>query len=69
LLWLQDPSERNGDNLNNVRCEDSSYFRNKKKEYQEEEINELAINNKNRNIRSLYRGLNEFKRATNLELT
>jgi hypothetical protein len=68
-LWLQDASEINGDNLNNKRCEASRYFRNKKREYQEEEINELAINNKNRNIRGLYREINEFKRATNLEVT
>jgi hypothetical protein len=28
LQWLQDPSEINGDNLNNVRCEASRNFRN-----------------------------------------
>jgi hypothetical protein len=33
LQWLQDPSETNGDNLNNVRREASRYFRNKKREY------------------------------------
>jgi restriction endonuclease S subunit len=33
LQWLQDPSEVNGDNLNNVRHEASRYFRNKKREY------------------------------------
>jgi hypothetical protein len=30
LQWLQDPSEINGDNLNNVRHEASRYFKNKK---------------------------------------
>jgi hypothetical protein len=29
LQWLQDPSEINGDNLNNVRCEPNRHFRNK----------------------------------------
>jgi hypothetical protein len=29
LQWLQDPSEINGDSLNNVRREASRYFRNK----------------------------------------
>jgi hypothetical protein len=29
LQWLQDPSEINGDNLNNVRCDASRHFRNK----------------------------------------
>jgi hypothetical protein len=33
LQWLQDPSEINGDNLNNVRCDTSRYVRNKKREY------------------------------------
>jgi hypothetical protein len=33
LQRLQDPSEINGDNLNNVRREASRHFRNKKKEY------------------------------------
>jgi hypothetical protein len=33
LQWLQDPSEINGDNPNNVRCEARRYFRNKKSEY------------------------------------
>jgi hypothetical protein len=33
LQWLQDPSELDGDNLNDVRCEASSYFRNKMWEY------------------------------------
>jgi hypothetical protein len=33
LQWLQDPSEINWDNLNNVRCEASRQCRNKKREY------------------------------------
>jgi hypothetical protein len=47
LQWLQDPCEIIGDNLNNVRREASKYFRNKKREYLKDKINELAINNKN----------------------
>jgi hypothetical protein len=31
LQWLQDPSEINGDILNNVRREASRHFRNKKR--------------------------------------
>jgi hypothetical protein len=31
LQWLQDPSEINGDNLNNVRREVSRYFRNRRR--------------------------------------
>jgi hypothetical protein len=40
--WLQDPSEINGDNLNNVRCEANRYCRNKKREYLKDKINKLA---------------------------
>jgi hypothetical protein len=61
--WLRDPSEINGDNLNNVIYEASRYLRNKKKEYLKDKINDLARNNKNKNIRDLYRRINEFKRS------
>jgi Fe-S cluster assembly ATPase SufC len=63
LQWLQDPSEINGVNLNNVRREASRYFRNKKREYLKDKINELATKSKNKNIRDLYRGVSEFKRG------
>jgi hypothetical protein len=66
LQWLQDPNELNGDNLNNVRREASRYFRTKKREYLKDKINELAMNSKVKNIRDLYRGINEFKRGNQL---
>jgi hypothetical protein len=53
LQWLQDPSEVNGDNLKTVRREASKYFREKKREYLKDKINELATNSKNKNIRYL----------------
>jgi hypothetical protein len=49
--------------INNIRHEASRHFRNKKKEYLKDEINELATNSKNKNIRYLYRGVNEFKKG------
>jgi hypothetical protein len=61
LQWLQDPSEINGDNLNNVRRESRKHVRNKKRAYLKDNIKELATNNRNKNIRDLYRGLNGFK--------
>jgi hypothetical protein len=60
LQWLQDPNEIN-DSLNNKSCEASRHLRNKKREYLEDNINELAMNSKN--IRDLYRGINECKRG------
>jgi hypothetical protein len=60
---LQDPSEGNEDNLSDVRWEASRHFRNKKREYLKDNINELESNNKNKNIRDLYRGVYEFKKG------
>jgi hypothetical protein len=51
------------DNLNNVRCEASRNFKNKKREHLKVKINELATNSKNKNIRDLYRRINGFKRG------
>jgi hypothetical protein len=47
---LQEPSERNGDYLNNVRRETSRHFRNKKREYLKDKIDQLGTNSKNKNI-------------------
>jgi hypothetical protein len=69
LQWLQDPSKGNEDNLSDVRREASRHFRNNKREYLKEKINELESNSMNKNIRQMYRGINAFKRVTNLELT
>jgi hypothetical protein len=58
LQWLQDSTEINAVNLNNVRHEASRHFENKKREYLEENINEFGTNIKNKNIRDLYKGKN-----------
>jgi hypothetical protein len=68
LQWLQNPSQLNGDNLQNLRCETSRTFRNKRKEYLKGKINELETNNKNKNNRDLYKCINEFKKWYNVEL-
>jgi hypothetical protein len=60
LQWLQDPSQINGDNLNYVRREASRHFKNKKRKYLKDKINELVTDSKNKNIRDLYRGINGF---------
>jgi len=59
MQWLQDPNKNNVDNINNIQCEASRHFWNKKKEYlkaQNEEVN-------TKNIRDLYRGINDFKKG------
>ena len=44
MQWIQDPSQSNVDILNNVRCEVSRHFRNKKKAYTRAKIEELETN-------------------------
>jgi hypothetical protein len=44
LQWLQEPSEINGDNLNNVTCEASKHFRKEKREYLKERASRLPYN-------------------------
>jgi hypothetical protein len=51
----------NYDNMDNVKCEDSRTFRNKKREYPRDKINELQTDGENQNIIDLYRGINELK--------
>jgi hypothetical protein len=60
---LQNPNQTNRDNLQNVRHGTRRIFRNKKREHLKGKINELEANNKNKNIRHLYRGINEFKKG------
>jgi hypothetical protein len=63
LRWLQTPSEANENNLSGVRREVSRHFRNKKREYLEDKINELESNSKNKNMRDKEEGINEFKKG------
>jgi len=58
MQWMQDPSKSNVDILNNVRR-----FRDKKKAYLRARVEELETNSKSKNIRGLYRGINDFKKG------
>jgi len=62
MQWIQDPSQSNEDNLNNVRRDDSRHFRNKRKAYLKAKIEELETNIKI-NIRDLYSGITDFKKG------
>jgi len=55
LQWLQDTKQHNVGNLNNVRCESSRHFRNKKKEYLKAKIVDLETDSKIKNIRLVQR--------------
>jgi hypothetical protein len=51
----------NEGNLSDIRGEASRHFRNKKREYLKDKINEFESSSKNKSIRDPYRGINEFK--------
>jgi hypothetical protein len=63
LQWLQNPNQINRYNLQNLSRETSRIFRKKKREHLKGKVNDLETNNKNKNIRDLYRGINEFKKG------
>jgi hypothetical protein len=63
MHWIQDPSQSNVDNLNNVRRDASRHFRNKKKAYLKAKIGEVETNSKTNNIRDLCRGINDVKKG------
>jgi hypothetical protein len=58
---LQHARKINGANLNNVRCE-ARHIRGKN-EGISERINKLAMKSEDKNVRYLYREINEFKRV------
>jgi len=63
MQWVQDPSQSNEDNLNNVIREASRHFRNKRKKCLKAKTEELETNSKIKKVRDLYRGINDFKKG------
>jgi hypothetical protein len=63
MQWMQDPSQINVENLNKVRRDVRRHLRNKKKAYIKAKIEELETNSKIKNVRDLYRGINDFKKG------
>jgi hypothetical protein len=53
----------NEDSPSNVWQEISRHFTNKKRKYLKDKINKLESNINNKNIRDLYRGINEFEKG------
>ena len=68
MQWIQDPSQRNVDNLNDIRRDANRHFRNKKKAYLKAKIEELETNSKIKNIRDFYRASVALRRVSSLEL-
>ena len=63
MQWVHDLSQSSVDNMNNISRDASRHFRNKKKAYLKAKIEELETNIKIKNIRDLYRGINDFKKG------
>ena len=63
MQWLQGSNQSNVDNLNNVRREASRHFRKKKKENLKAKIDGRDTNSKAKNIRDLYRSINDFNES------
>ena len=63
MQQLQNPNQKNADNLNNVRRGASRHFRNKKQEYPKAKIDKLETNSKIKNMRDFCRGINNFKKG------
>ena len=54
MHWLKVPNENNVNNLNSIKREASSLFRNKYKGYMIANIDDLETNSKLKNIRERY---------------
>ena len=63
MQWVQNPSQRTVDSLNNVRCEASRQFRKEKKAYLKDKFEDIETNRKIKGIRGLCRGINDFKKG------
>jgi len=68
MQWMQNPSQRNVDILNNVRREVSRHFRDKKKAYLRAKLEELETNSKIQNMGDLYRASITLRRGTSLDV-
>jgi hypothetical protein len=62
IARIQDQSQTNGDNRNNVRLEANRYFRNERKEFLKDKISEISTCSKHENMTDSYRGINKFKK-------
>jgi len=63
MQWIQDPSQSNEDNMNNVRRDASRNFRIKKKAHLRAKIEKMENNSKINIIRDLCRSINDMKKG------
>jgi hypothetical protein len=63
MQWLQDPNQRDIDNLNSVKREASRQFRKEEKEYLKPEIGEVEISSNIKSSREFYRVIDDLKKG------
>jgi len=63
MQWIQDPTQSNAENLNNVNVKLADIAGSKRKEYLKAKIEEIEINMKIKNITDFFRGISEFKKG------
>ena len=68
MQWIQDPSQSKVDNLNNVRCEVSRHFRNKKKAYLRAKIEELETTVRSKTLGICIGASMTLRRGTSLDV-
>jgi len=66
MQWIHDPSQSNVDNLNNVRRDASRHFKKKKRRHNSKVKLRNLSNSRIKNIRELYRGINDFNKGYQL---
>jgi hypothetical protein len=69
LQWLQNQSKINRDNLNNIRCDASRHFRNKKREYLKDKIMSIEQTVRKRTMDACLEEETNLRWVTNLEVT
>jgi hypothetical protein len=65
--WLEDPTQINGDKLNDRNREARRHFGNKRRKMKDT-INELVTHIENKNIRNLHKEIDEFKKGYQHEM-
>ena len=68
MQWVQDPSQRNVDNLNTVRREVSRHFRNKKKAYLRAKIENMKLTVRSKTLGTCIGASMTLRWVTSLEL-
>jgi len=68
MQWVQNPSQSNVDNPNNVRREAGRHFRKEKKEYLKAKIEELETNSKTKILGTCVGASVTLRKVTSLEL-